>query len=108
MSDNTTSVKASELDRLEDRTDWERIRSLSDEEIEQAVENDPDQIMLDKEWFERARLVTPESEKKRIAIRLDDDIVDFFKQQGRGYQTRINKVLRAYMVAQKMKDENQS
>lgn len=43
MSDDTTTVKASELDRLEDRTDWERVRHLSDEEIEQAVDDDPDQ-----------------------------------------------------------------
>lgn len=107
MRDDTTNVKASELDRLEDRTDWERVRSLTDEEIKQAVEDDPDQMMLDKEWFERARLVTPEAEKKRITIRLDDDIVDYFKQQRRGYQTRINKVLRAYVVTQQMKDENQ-
>lgn len=108
MSDDTTTVKASELDRLDDRTDWEHVRNLSDEEIEQAVEDDPDQVLLDKEWFERAKLVTPEAEKKRITIRLDDDVVAFFKQQGRGYQTRINKVLRAYVTAQQMKDEDQS
>ncbi len=108
MSDDTTTVTASELDRLEDRTDWKRVRNLSDEEIEQAVVNDPDQVMLDKEWFERAKLVAPEAEKKRITIRLDDDVVAFFKQQGRGYQTRINKVLRAYVTAQQMKDEERS
>jgi uncharacterized protein (DUF4415 family) len=79
MSDDITTVKASEVDRLDDHTDWERVRNLSDEEIEQAVDDDPDQVMLDKEWFERAKLVTPETEKKRITIRLDDDIVAFLK-----------------------------
>jgi len=106
MSEHSTKVKASELDRLEDRTDWDRLQELTDEEIEDAVEEDPDQILLDKEWFERAKLVTPESEKKRITIRLDNDIVDFFKAKGPGYQTRINKALRAYVLAKQMeKDE---
>jgi len=106
MSERSTKVKASELDRLEDRTDWNRLQELTDEEIENAVKEDPDQILLDKEWFEHAKLVTPESEKTRITIRLDNDIVDFFKEKGPGYQTRINKALRAYVLAKKMeKDE---
>lgn len=105
MSENTTTVAASELDRLEDQTDWERLENLSDEEIEEAVEEDPDQVMLDRKWFEQAKLVAPGAEKKRITIRLDEDIIDFFKQQGSGYQTRINKALRAYVLAQQMEEK---
>lgn len=107
MSDNTTTVRASDLDRLEDQTDWERLEELTDEEIEQAVEDDPDQVMLDKEWFERARLVTPSSEKTRITIRLDEEIVDHFKREGKGYQSRINDVLRAYVLSKEMSDEEE-
>lgn len=40
-------------------------------------------------------------QKKPVSIRLDEDLLDFFKSQGKGYQTRINAVLRAYMEAQK-------
>lgn len=105
MSENTTTVKSSELDRHESDTDWERVRELSDEEIEAAVENDPDQVMLDREWFERARLVTPTAEKKRITIRLDEDVIEHFKREGKGYQSRINSVLKAYVLAQQMESE---
>lgn len=35
--------------------------------------------------------------KKAISIRVDEDVLDFFKQQGDGYQRRINAVLRSYM-----------
>lgn len=104
MSDSTTNVPSEELDQLESKTDWERVRERSDEEIEEAVENDPDAMMLDEEWFEKARLVVPTAEKKRITIRLDEDIVEHFKREGKGYQSRINAVLKAYVLAQKLKE----
>jgi len=51
-------------------------------------------------WFENAYLVSPPS-KERISIRLDEDVLAFFRSQGRGYQSRINAVLRAFVEAQK-------
>jgi uncharacterized protein (DUF4415 family) len=39
--------------------------------------------------------------KRPVTIRLDADVVDWFKQYGSGYQTRINRVLRAYMEAKR-------
>ena len=47
----------------------------------------------------RAKLVTPEP-KKAISLRVDPDVLEFFKSQGAGYQTRMNAVLRAWMEAQ--------
>lgn len=44
--------------------------------------------------------------KTRITIRLDGEVVDWFKGQGRGYQTKINAVLKAYMKAQKQKEKD--
>ncbi len=44
--------------------------------------------------------------KRAVSIRLDEDVLDFFKQGGKGYQTRINAVLRAYMDAMKRREEN--
>lgn len=35
--------------------------------------------------------------KRQLTLRLDNDVLEWFKQQGRGYQTRINLLLRAYM-----------
>jgi len=43
----------------------------------------------------------PIPRKKQLTLRIDQDVVDFFKQQGQGYQTKINQLLRAYMDAHK-------
>lgn len=88
-----------------DRTDWDRVDRLTDEEIEEAVQEDPDAELLDAEWFRTAELVVPSAEKTRINIRLDEDIVEYFKSQGRGYQTRINDVLKAYVLSQQLKEQ---
>ena len=63
---------------------------------------------LSNEWFLRAaraaregRLATPPV-KKPISIKLDEDVLDYFKGQGTRYQTHINAVLRAYMQAQRI------
>ena len=89
-------------EEIEDRTDYERIDGLTDEEIEQAVREDPDQELLDEEWFRTAELVVP-GEKKRITMRVDQDVISYFKRKGRGYQTRMNAVLKAYVLHQKKK-----
>lgn len=77
------------------KTDWARVDALTDEEIEEAVRNDPDAVPLDIDWS-KAVLFNPR-EKKPISIRLDADVLRFFKRGGSGYQRRINQVLRSYM-----------
>jgi uncharacterized protein (DUF4415 family) len=102
---HTTSFAAEELEEMESQTDWEALQEKTDEEIEAAVREDPDAVLLDKEWFEKAKLVVPSSEKKRITIRLDEDIVEHFKEGGPGYQSRINDVLRAYVTSKRLEGE---
>ena len=89
--------RCSSLDDIpKGRTNWKRVRALTDEEISEAIRKDPDVApILDKEWFRKARIVIPE--KTPITIRLDRDIIEWFKKHGKGYQTRINAVLRAYV-----------
>ncbi len=83
----------------EDETDWQRVDRLTDEEITAAVASDPDAAPIaDEAWFASAELVLPEP-KRPVTLRLDRDVLDWFKAQGPGYQTRINAVLRAYMAA---------
>ncbi|MCO5056345.1 MAG: BrnA antitoxin family protein [Rhizobiaceae bacterium] len=82
--------------RGETKTDWDRLDTVSDAEIETQMRSDPDwSDLLDIDWS-NAEIVQP-SEKQAISIRLDKDVVDFFKAQGKGYQTRINAVLKHYM-----------
>lgn len=75
------------------RTDWQRLDSMSDEEIDTS-----DLPPLDEDFFAHAELRLPRA-KPSITIRLDPDVLDWFKEQGRGYQTRINAILRSYMEA---------
>lgn len=83
----------------EDRTDWQRVNALSDEDIERAMRDDPDwKDLIDIDWS-KAEVVVPK--KKAISIRLDEDIVDYFQSSGKGYQTRINAVLRHFLNEQK-------
>lgn len=84
----------------EDRTDWARVDAMSDEDIERAMRDDPDWAdFIDIDWS-KAEWVIPVA-KKALSIRLDQDIVDFFQASGKGYQTRINAVLRHYMSEEK-------
>ncbi len=53
------------------------------------------------EWFAKARVVYPHERKTQLTVRLDADIVEFFKAKGKGYQTRMNEVLRTYVEAMK-------
>ena len=101
MSDDVTRVTLDEAKEMESQTDWEALEKKTDEEIREAVEGDPDTYFLDEDWFEAATFVNPSAEKERISIRLDKDILEFFRAEGRGYQSRINKVLREYMTVRK-------
>jgi uncharacterized protein (DUF4415 family) len=79
------------------RTDWARVREQSDAELARAVAADADAAPLaDAEWFRNAQIVLP-TPKTPVYIRLDRDVVKWFKGNGPKYQSRINAVLRAYV-----------
>lgn len=81
------------------RTDWKRVRSLTDQDIERAVASDPDAApIMDQAWWRDARVVLPVP-KVPVSVRLDRDVLEWFKDQGPRYQSRINAVLRAFMLA---------
>ncbi len=75
------------------RSDLKRIDQTSDEDIDYS-----DIPELDASFFETARVVIPPG-KKQVTVRLDSDVLAWLKSQGRGYQTRINAILRAYYEA---------
>lgn len=80
------------------QTDWERVANLTDEEIAAAVADDPDAVPIDLDWSD-AEWVIP-VRKQPVSIRLDEDVLTFFKETGPRYQTRINEVLRRFMKRQ--------
>src|ERR1700680_3515864 len=82
-------------DRRKGKTDWARVDALTDEDIAKAAADDPDAAPIDIDWSD-AVLGIP-TRKKAISIRVDEDVLDYFKSEGDGYQRRINAVLRSYM-----------
>lgn len=86
----------------EDRTDSARVDAQTEEELAEAIRRDPDDEELEPSWVKRAMVLRPEQPKERITMWVDADVVNWFREQGRGYQTRMNAVLRAfYEAAQK-------
>jgi len=82
--------------KRQSRTDWKRIDAMGDEDIDFS-----DIPKLDPDFFANA-IVWPGT-KEQITLRLDPDVLKFFRKQGRGYQTAINAVLRKYMEAQEQR-----
>ena len=76
-------------------TDWKRLESMTDDEIDFS-----DIPELDEKFFRNAEIRLP-IRKQHVSMRLDADVLDWFRRQGQGYQTRINAVLSAYVRAQK-------
>jgi uncharacterized protein (DUF4415 family) len=93
MSGDTTGKTA----KPEPATDWRRLRGMTDEEVHAAVLADPEIKPTEDAFWKAARIVMPQS-KKTVTMRLDADLLTWFRRQ-RGYQTRINAILRAYMNA---------
>lgn len=76
-------------------TDLKRLDAMTDEDIDFS-----DNPEVQAEMFARGivrRGLKPIPRKKQLTLRVDGDVVDWYKNQGRGYQTRINSLLRAYM-----------
>jgi len=80
-------------------TDWKRVDAMKDEEIDRS-----DTPEMSPEMFARGvvrRGLKPVANKQQLTIRIDQDVLDWYKRRGRGYQTKINSLLRAYMEANK-------
>ena len=84
--------------RMKDRTDIGRLRRTTDAEVARAARRDPDAPILPRRFWKDAALFAPRG-KRQVTLRLDADVLDFFRKDGRGYQTRINTVLRAFVAA---------
>ena len=72
------------------KTDWARLKKMKDNEIDYS-----DNPEIDETFFREA--VLWHAPKKQITLRIDPDVLGFFRDTGRGYQTVMNGVLRRYM-----------
>ena len=88
------------------RTNWNKLRHMSDAQIRRGIASDPDVRATDEEFWKDAKVVWP-TRKTVVTMRLDADLLAWFRQQ-RGYQTRINAILRAYMKAHESGERRES
>ncbi|MBF0217444.1 MAG: BrnA antitoxin family protein [Candidatus Omnitrophica bacterium] len=75
------------------RTDWEKIDLLADKQIDYSEIPE-----LDELFWENAEIVHPRA-KVKVTIRIKPRVLEWFKSRGKGYQTRINSILEAYIEA---------
>ncbi len=101
-NENTTRFSADKIRRKiargESKTDWKRANAMSRAEVERLANRD--EGPLPAGWESTIAVGLPLA-KQDIHIRLDADILDWFKARGRGYQTRINAVLRGFVQARR-------
>jgi len=102
MSKNASIVRyrTEELDAMRRQgqswTDWARVDAQSEEDLAPAIDR-ADEGEFD---WSTAQIGIP-GPKKQVTVRFDADVIEWFKAQGPGYQTRMNAVLRRYVEAQK-------
>jgi uncharacterized protein (DUF4415 family) len=99
-SDGTAIVEHADgrLEKREDKTNWQHVDALTEEDLETAIRTDGDwEGLVDIDWSQ-IEVIRP-ARKTAISIRVDEDVLSFFKRGGEGYQKRINAVLRSYVTA---------
>lgn len=77
------------------KTDWKRVDAMRDEDIDLSDNPEITPEMFAKAVVRRGLVTTPP--KEQVTLRLDADVLNWFRARGTGYQTRINALLRAYM-----------
>lgn len=73
-------------------TDYEALAAMTDEGIDCS-----DLPEFSKEWLDNAEITVTFPKKELISLRIDKNVLDFFRSKGRNYQSRINEVLKTYM-----------
>ena len=86
-------------------TDLARIAALTPDEIERAAAEQLEEDGVRPGWVTTVEVV-PAGNKKALSLRLDPDLIDWFRATGPGYQTRINTILRAYMRDARTRGKN--
>ncbi|HZD92481.1 MAG TPA: BrnA antitoxin family protein [Pseudolabrys sp.] len=103
MKEKNITVVSRDAPRRRIKSDLEKLRNLTDEEIDASIANDPDwEEFKDVDWDDAVLVIPPK--KTPISIRVDEDVLDYFKAGGAGYQRRMNAVLRSYMEQKKKKE----
>jgi uncharacterized protein (DUF4415 family) len=86
------------------KSDLKRVQAMSDADIERLAIEDKDAQPMTDEELAQTKLMRLEdfmpTTKAKVCLRLDREVVAWFRSSGRGYQTKINAALRAFIDAQ--------
>lgn len=84
-----------------DRTNWAKANAMTGVKLEASIRSDPDDIHTEPDWTQAIAGIPPP--KDHINIRIDHDVLQWFRSNGRGYQTLMNNVLRAFVQSRQRK-----
>ena len=79
-------------------TNWKRVHALTAAQVRAALRRDPEVEPTGDAFWAAAKVVMPRP-KQTVTMRLDADLLEWFRTR-RGYQTRINAILRSHMDSQ--------
>jgi uncharacterized protein (DUF4415 family) len=98
-------IKA-KIARGEDRTDWRKANAVTGKKLEASIRADADDVQGEPDWTQ-AMMGVP-APKDHINIRIDHDVLEWFRANGRGYQTLMNNVLRAFVQSRLQRETTRS
>ena len=103
----TKTYSADELSKMTDQTDWDRVDAMTEEELEDAIASDPDaeieaSVLAGFGHIEELIGLASNGPRTQISIKVEDEVLDYFKKEGPGYQSRMHAVLKAYVLRKKL------
>ena len=87
--------------RGEDKTDWRKVDRMTGARLEASIRADVDEIPGEPDWTQA--IVGIPAPKDHINIRIDHDVLEWFRSNGKGYQTLINNVLKAFVQTRRQR-----
>ena len=98
-------IKA-KIARGEDRTNRDKIDAMTGTKLEASIRADVDDVQSEPDWTQA--IVGIPAPKEHINIRIDHDVLQWFRSNGKGYQTMMNNVLRAFVQTRQQRPNTKS
>jgi uncharacterized protein (DUF4415 family) len=96
----TAKQLSARIQRGEDRTNWRKANAITGKKLEASILADPDDVRGEPDWAKA--IVGVPAPKEHINIRIDHDVLEWFRSNGKGYQTLMNNVLRTFVQSRQL------
>jgi uncharacterized protein (DUF4415 family) len=90
---------ADALAKLKSETDWAKVDALTQEDVERQADEDDGPLA---DGWEKTVVIGLPPGKEAVKLRIDRDVLHWFRRTGKGYQTRMNNVLRAFVTSRQV------